>query len=132
MTAEQQKQKAIQFLREFENPDAARIGALISNNFDYELVARIPGVQTRFNREEALRNFTGMLKAMAPKGFNFTFGTAISEGPHVAVQAESNTIAANGRAYNNRYHFYFRFDGDKIAQVMEYCDTNHVREVFMS
>lgn len=132
MTPEQQKQKAIEFLKEFEHPDAARLGAMLSDNFEYELIARIPGVQTKFNREEALRNFTTMLKAMAPNGFNFKFGTAISEGPHVAVQLEGDTTAANGRRYNNRYHFYLRFEGDKIAQVREYCDTNHVREVFMT
>ena len=28
--------------------------------------------------------------------------------------------------------FYLRFDGDRICQVREYNDTNHVREVFMS
>jgi ketosteroid isomerase-like protein len=91
----------------------------------------MPG-QTRFNREEALRNFSVLLKAMCPNGFNFKFGVAISEGPHVAIQLEGDAIASNGKRYNNRYHFYFRFEGDKIAQVREYCDTNHVREVFMS
>jgi uncharacterized protein len=131
MTLEQQKEKAIQLLKEFENPDAARISALISDNFEYELMMHMPGVPTRYNREEAMKNFTVMLKAMAPNGFNFKFGTVISEGPHVAVQVEGDTIAANGRRYHNRYQFYFRFEGDKIAQVREYCDTNHAREVFM-
>jgi ketosteroid isomerase-like protein len=77
-----------------------------------------------------LEGFVTMLKAMLPRGLNFKFGTVLSEGPHVAIQAESNTEAANGRKYANRYHFYFRFEGDKIAVVREYCDTNHVREVF--
>jgi ketosteroid isomerase-like protein len=131
MTPEQQKQKAIQLLKEFDNPDAARISALLSDNFEYELMMHMPGMQTLFNRGEAMKNFTVMLKAMAPNGFNLKIGTAISEGPHVAVQAEGDTTAANGRRYHNRYQFYFRFEGDKIAQVREYCDTNHVREVFM-
>jgi ketosteroid isomerase-like protein len=132
MTPEQQKQTAIQLLKEFENPDPARIGAMIADNFEYELMGKIAGVQTRFNREQALKNFSVMLKAMAPNGFNFKFGTAISEGPNVALQVESDTIVANGKRYNNHYHWYFRFEGDKIAQMREYCDTNHVREVFMS
>ena len=50
----------------------------------------------------------------------------------VAIQAESDTVAANGKKYQNRYHFYFRFEGDRIALVREYNDTNHVREVFMA
>ena len=27
---------------------------------------------------------------------------------------------------------YLSFAGDKIAQVLEYCDTNHAREVFVA
>ncbi len=59
-------------------------------------------------------------------------GTVIAEGSHVAIQAESDTVAGNGKKYANRYHFYFLFDGDRIAQVCEYNDVNLVREVFMS
>jgi len=72
------------------------------------------------------------LKAMFPNGLNLKFHTTIAEGPHVAIQAESDTTASNGKKYANRYHFYFLFNGDKIAQVREYNDVNHVREVFMS
>jgi len=42
---------------------------------------------------------------------------------------EANTVAAKGNKYANRCHSYFRFDGDKIAEVREYCDTNHLGEV---
>jgi ketosteroid isomerase-like protein len=73
-----------------------------------------------------------VLKAMFPNGLNFKFHTIIAEGPQVAVQAESDTVAGNGKKYANRYHFYFRFAGDRISQVREYNDVNLVREVFYS
>ena len=60
------------------------------------------------------------------------FLLVVAEGPHVAIQAESDTVAGNGRKYANRYHFYFLFDDDRIAQVREYNDVNLVREVFFS
>ena len=81
---------------------------------------------------EGLRNFVRGLKAMMPSGLGLRIDTVICEGDHCAIQAESNTVAANGKKYNNRYHFDIRFDGDKIAEVREYCDTNHAREVFFS
>jgi ketosteroid isomerase-like protein len=31
-----------------------------------------------------------------------------------------------GAAYNNLYHVYFEFEGDKIVRVREYNDTAHV------
>ena len=67
-----------------------------------------------------------------PGGLGLKIETVICEGDRCAVQAESNTIAFNGKKYNNRYHFDIRFDGDKIAEVREYNDTNHAREVFFS
>ncbi len=67
-----------------------------------------------------------------PSGLGLKIETIICEGDRCAVQAESNTIAANGKKYNNLYHFDIRFDGDKIAEVREYNDTNHAREVFFS
>jgi ketosteroid isomerase-like protein len=72
------------------------------------------------------------MPAMFPNGLNLKIYTVIAEGPYVAIQAESDTIAGNGKKYNNRYHFFFHFEGAKIAQVREYNDVNHVREVFMS
>lgn len=132
MNSEQQKQRAIEFLNQLEHPDPDKLAAMMTDNFEYELMARMPGVPTRFNKEETLRDFVGMLKTMATNGFNFRFDTPICEGPDVAVQGESRTVIANGKPYNNRYFFYLRFEGDKIACLREYCDTNHVREVFMS
>jgi hypothetical protein len=47
------------------------------------------------------------------------------------IQAESNTAAGNGeKYYANRYHFYFLFEGDRIAQVRDYNDVNLVAKSF--
>jgi ketosteroid isomerase-like protein len=132
MTTEEQKLRAVQFLKEFERPEPDRIATMITDDFEYELMARMPGVQTRFNREETLRDFVGMLKMTVPGGFNFAIGLTISVGPNVVVEAESHTATASGNPYDNRYLFHFQFSGDKISRMREYCDTNHVREVFMS
>jgi ketosteroid isomerase-like protein len=132
MTTDEQRRRAEAFLKEFERPNPARIERLITDDFEYELMARMPGVATRFNREQTLRDFVGMLKTMVPTGFNFRIDAIVCEGPHAVIQAESRTVAANGRPYNNRYLFYLRFEGDRVARMSEYCDTNHVREVFMS
>ena len=96
------------------------------------MMGRLPGVTPTRGKEAFLKSTPVVLKAMFPNGLNMKFHSTIAEGPHVAIQAESDTTASNGKKYANRYHFYFLFKGDKIAQVREYNDTNHVREVFMS
>ena len=132
MTTVEEKETALKFLRTLENPDPKALADMVTDNFEFEMMGRLPGISPMRGKETFAKALTATLKAMFPKGLNLKFHTVIAEGPHVAIQCESDTIAANGKKYANRYHFYFRFDGDKLAQVREYNDVNHVREVFMS
>jgi ketosteroid isomerase-like protein len=69
---------------------------------------------------------------MFPNDLNVKLVTVVAESPHVAIQAESDTVAGNGKKYTNRWQFYFLFDGARLAQVREYNVVNLVREVFFS
>ena len=132
MTPEQEKEKARTFLMTLEKPDTKFLGDLLADNFEFEMMGRLPGITPQRGTDAFIKGMTATMAAMFPKGLNIKIHTVIAEGPHVAIQAESDTVAGNGKKYANRYHFYFRFDGDKLAQVREYNDVNHVREVFMS
>jgi len=132
MNVQEQKERALTFLKNFEKPDAKAYENLIADDFEFEMMGRLPGISPMRGKEAFLKAMPATLKMMFPNGLNLKFHTVIAEGPHVAIQAESDTTAANGKKYANRYHFYFRFDGDRIGQVREYNDVNHVREVFFS
>lgn len=132
MNLEQQKERALTFLKNLEKPDPKVFEDLITDDFEFEMMGRLPGIAPIRGKDAFLTAMPARLKAMFPNGLNMTFHSTIAEGPHVAIQAESDTTAANGKKYANRYHFYFLFKGDKIALVREYNDVNHVREVFMS
>jgi uncharacterized protein len=129
MTNAEMKEAVVEFLKEFEDPDPARLETMVADSFEYSVITNMPGFEP-MRGKKSLHGFAKGLKTMLPNGLNMKIGTIICEGNHAAVQAESNTTAANGKKYANRYHFYFRFEGDKIAEVREYCDTNHAREVF--
>ncbi|HZC44972.1 MAG TPA: nuclear transport factor 2 family protein [Candidatus Acidoferrum sp.] len=131
MTTAEKKELVIEFLEEFEDPDPVRLATMVSNDFQWQVMTRMEGMPPVKGRE-GFTNFIKMLKTMMPNGLGLKLETIICEGDRCAVQAESNTVVANGKKYNNRYHFDVRFDGDKIAEVREYCDTNHAREVFLS
>ena len=132
MELAKQKEAATTFLRALDKLDPTVIGSLISDNFEFELMGRLPGVTPVRGKDKFLANMPKTLTAMFPNGLNMKLLTVVAEGPHVAIQAESDTIAGNGRKYANRYHFYFLFNGDRIVQVREYNDVNLVREVFFS
>ena len=131
MNTAEKKELATDFLSEFEDPDPVRLATMVANDFEWKVMTRMEGMPP-VKGHDGLRNLAKMIKAMMPGGLGLKIETIICEGNRCAVQAESNTVAANGKKYNNRYHFDIRFDGDKIAEVREYNDTNHAREVFFS
>ena len=53
----------------------------------------------------------------------------VAEGDKVAVEAESYGVLANGRTYNNFYHFLITVRDGKISSVKEYLDTMHTADV---
>ena len=132
MNLQEQKDRALTFLKNLDRPDPKTLEGLLADNVEFEMMGRLPGVAPIRGKDTLLKGFVATLKQMFPNGLNLKFHSVIAEGPNVAIQAESDTTAGNGKKYANRYHFYFRFDGDRIAQIREYNDTNHVREVFMS
>jgi ketosteroid isomerase-like protein len=131
MNPSEEKERALTFLRSLDKGDVKPFEELLADNFEFEMMGRLPGFAPIRGKDVFLKQIGATLKAMFPAGLNLKIHTAIAEGSHVAIQAESDTVAANGKKYSNRYHFYFRFAGDRIEQVREYNDVNHVREVFM-
>jgi uncharacterized protein len=129
MTSAEKKELAVDFLSEFADPDPIKLATLFAEDFQWTVMTRMEGMPPMKGRD-GIKNLAVTLKTLMPGGLMLKFGTVICEGDHCAVQAESNATAMNGKKYNNRYHFYIRFAGDKIAEVREYCDTNHAREVF--
>jgi ketosteroid isomerase-like protein len=126
------KDRALAFLKTLEQPDPATLEGLLEDDFEFEMMGRLPGVEPIRGKATFIKSMPATLKAMFPQGLHMKYHTVIAEGPHVAVQYESEAVAANGKKYANRYHFFIGFEGDKIALVREYNDTNHVREIFMS
>jgi ketosteroid isomerase-like protein len=131
MTSAEKKELATEFLSAFRDPDPAHLATMVSSDFVWKTMTRMEGFAP-LKGHEGLRNLANTLKSLMPGGLRMRIESVICEGDRCAVQAESNAVASNGKKYNNLYHFDIRFDGDKIAEVREYCDTNHAREVFFA
>ena len=79
-------------------------------------------------KEQARGTFESIFK-LFPGGLIFTVHAVTAEGERVALEMESHGVHVNGRKYNNHYHFLFIVRGGKIAEIREYADTQHSREV---
>ena len=132
MTEAEQKERAIRFLENFNHPDIRVFEDLVTDDFKFEMITTMKEFAPVRGKTAFARVETDRLNALFPDGLKLRLGTVISEGPHVAAQAECDTVAMNGRRYVQRYHFYLHFEGDLIAEAFEYNDTNVVREVFLT
>ena len=131
MASDEQKQLAIKFLDNFNHADSEVFASLVTDDFRFEIVSSLkefPPITG--GREFAIRE-AETLKRLFPEGLKLKLETVISEGPHVVVLAKADTVAMNGKSYCQRYAFYLRFEGSRIAEGREYNDTNLVREVFI-
>lgn len=130
MALEDQKQRAREFMQALDKGDEAALADLTAPEFRFELMTAAPGFPSVLDREGFLTNFPKVLKELLPNGMNFSFGTAFAEGPHVSMQGESSTVTASGRTYANRYHWYFRFEGEKVIEFKEYVDSYQMLQAF--
>jgi ketosteroid isomerase-like protein len=103
----------------------------VTDDFEFDPMGRLKQVPV-LHGKEAIRLMETNLQRAFPNRLAMRILTVIAEGNAVAIQAESEAITNKGRKYSNRYHFYIRFAGDKIALVREYNDTDHVRQVIFS
>lgn len=135
MTSEQRKQKAEELLRASDRGDVAAVEAMITDDFRLEEMFRVPlmlptgdPLATVYDKAAYL-DFVRSVPSFTADGMHFTFELVISEGPDVVIFGESNATAVSGIKYANAYSWLFRFSGDKIALLREYCDTHLVRTV---
>lgn len=132
MTVAQYKERAIRFLENFNHPDPQVFEELTTDDFRFEMITTMKEFAPARGKATFARTETERLNALFPDGLKMKLGTIVCEGPHVAVQAECDAVAMNGRRYVQRYHFYLRFEGELIAEGLEYNDTNLVREIFLT
>src|SRR5712692_7078345 len=116
MIPSEQKQRAIRFLENFNRADPALFEELITDDFKFEIVSTLKEFPPIHGRRNFSATECATLKSLFPGGLNIKLETVICEGPHVAVLAEADTIAANGRRYHQRYNFYLRFEDERIAE----------------
>jgi ketosteroid isomerase-like protein len=102
----------------------------LADNMTWRLMSTSPnypmaGDYTKASYRELMNRSAGMF----PDGLAMRLFNVIAEGGHVAFEAESLGTAANGKRYNNFYHFRVEVEGDRIKAVREYLDSAHAVDV---
>ena len=88
---------------------------------------KLSGTKTKAEFGELVKG----IGAAMPNGLKITPKGVTAEGDRVAVEAESYGELANGKVYNNQYHFLIELSDGKITAVREYLDTIHAKEILV-
>lgn len=132
MNLESNKALVLDFLQRLESGNIDHALMLLSEDATWWVGGKpeqFPVAGTK-NKEE-LRGLLNALVVPMPDGLRMTPSGITAEGSRVAIEVESYGHAANGRLYNNQYHFLFVVEGGLIHSVKEYLDTLHTKAVFL-
>ncbi len=132
MSAEDNKKIVLGFFENLSTGKADAMLAAMSDSATWTVMGKpenfaLAGTKTKAQFAELLK---GIGSAM-PKGMRVTPKALTAEGNRVAVEAESYGEHANGKVYNNQYHFLIEVQNGKIQAVREYLDTIHAKEVLL-
>jgi ketosteroid isomerase-like protein len=128
MDLEDKKRAACEFLRIATNPEH-RSRALDMLSDDAVWCLPLHGAGPPFNKAQIVE-MLGRVDKMFKGPSQLTIHGVTAEGDRVAIEAESYVHLANGRVYNNLYHFLIVFSGDKIRELAEYNDSKYAAEAF--
>ncbi len=107
-----------------EHGDRSVFGASVHPDY----IWRFPGHcswSKRFSGQEEVRNrLLKPLFALFATEYKAKAINLIAEGDTVVAEVRGDVQTKTGKRYNNEYCFLFRFRGDKIAEIVEYCDTD--------
>jgi ketosteroid isomerase-like protein len=121
MSADRNRDVAVKFLVEMGN---GMDESVITSDFLWWAPAM--GTVTK----EALAAGVAQLKPLMPNLPEMKVVATTAEGDRVAIEMEGKCQLANGKRYDNKYHFLVEFKGDRIHRVREYCDTKLAADVF--
>lgn len=130
MSIEENKKIVLGFFENFSSGKAEAALAAMADTATWWVAGNFPLSGTKTKKE-----FTELLKGIGtvmPEGLKLTPKGITAEGDRVAVEAESYGKHANGKIYNNQYHFLIEVRNGKIQAVREYLDTIHANDVLCS
>jgi len=107
-----------------EHGDRSVFGASVHPDY----IWRFPGHcswSKRFSGQEEVRSrLLKPLFALFATEYKAKAINLIAEGDTVVAEVRGDVQTKTGKRYNNEYCFLFRFRGDKIAEIVEYCATD--------
>lgn len=118
------------FLATFSRGDVDGVLTAMTNDATWWVSGGIEGMSGTYTKQDFGPLMAGAAALYREGALRITPSSMIAEGSKVAVEAEGFATMADGRTYENRYHFLFEVADGMVRQVKEYMDTMHAKSIF--
>ena len=115
------------FFKHFSNAQIEEAFLLVSDDVKWWVPGNLPFSGTKSKSE--YMQVVGSIQTGFPEGLKLIVQSMIAEGNQVAAEVESDGKHANGKHYNNKYHFLITIEAGRMTEVKEYMDTLHLYQL---
>lgn len=109
--------------------DRGQFAAHLAPDYVWRFPSNGSWSRTCVGQDEVRDKLLGPLFALFAGPYTARLVGLVAEGEQVVAQVEGHVPLKSGQVYENRYCMIFHFREGKIAEVVEYCDTDHVERV---
>ena len=132
MSIEENKKIVGDFFAQFSAADVPGALRLLDDAVVWRVMGREGGLPMSGEMDkDSIGALIHTVKEAIPGGMKLTPAGWTAEGDRVALEMESYGEKADGKVYNNHYHFLVTVSDGKITSLREYMDTYHVKLVFI-
>ena len=107
-----------------ENGDRSVFGASVHPDYVWRLPGHSSWSKCFTGQEDVRQRLLKPLFALFATEYRARAINLVAEGDHVVAGVRGDVETKSGQRYNNEYSFLFRFRDGKIAEIVEYCDTD--------
>jgi uncharacterized protein len=101
----------------------------LADDAEWRVIGRTGWSKTYRGKAEILRDLIAPLRRALVHPRKSHAHCMIAEGNLVAVQGQSENMTRAGRKYENTYCWVFAFRAGQVMSIVEYADTELMREV---
>jgi ketosteroid isomerase-like protein len=123
MSAEANKQLMEAIFAEIEAGNGAPFAATLADDVVMRVTGQYSWSRTFRGKEAVMRDLYGYVRSLVDRGSRTIPLRIFADGDHVIVEARGAMKTKAGEKYDNEYCLIYRFEGGKIVEMREYCDS---------
>ena len=124
MGARENKETIRRIYEAMERGDSSVFGASVHPDYVWRVTGQASWSRRCEGRDAVLRDLVRPLFARFAGAYRSKLLSVIAEGDVVVAEVKGDATTKEGKRYDNDYCLVFRFRGDKIAELVEYADTD--------